>query len=269
MMTQSQNEGKALSHLARTEMLVGTASLEKFRQMRVAVFGVGGVGGYVIEALARTGIGAIDLIDNDTVSESNLNRQIIATRKTLGKPKVEVFSERIKNIDSGIQVNTYELFYLPDSNNNIPFEKFDYIVDAVDTVSAKIDLVIQAEKQGIPIISAMGCGNRLDPGKLVCTDIYKTEMDPLAKVLRKELRSRGIKKLKVVYSKEMPIKPMSASVSIEEGKSGTFNNMAGSMDKYLEDGNKHGKSVPGSSIFVPAAAGLLIASEVFRELLDL
>lgn len=254
-MSVSKNEGKAPTHLARTEMLVGTEPLQRFRKMRIAIFGVGGVGGYVMEALARSGVGTLDLIDNDTVAESNLNRQIIATGENLDKSKVNVAQARIKAIDPDIQVNTYETFYLPEMSGEIPFGEFNYIVDAIDTVSAKIDLVIQAQAHGVPIISAMGCGNRLDPGKLVCTDIYKTQMDPLAKVLRKELRERGVKRLKVVYSTEPPIKPMQAQ------DDGNYTKKA--------DVKKQRKSVPGSSAFVPGAAGLMIASEVFRDILDL
>lgn len=262
MMCGSVNEGLALPHLERTEMLVGTELLRDFRQKRVAIFGVGGVGGYVMEALARTGIGTLDLVDNDSVSESNLNRQIIATRETIGKSKVEVAAARIQNIDSGIKINLYETFYLPDTQREIPFDEFDYIVDAIDTVSAKIDLVVQAERRGIPIISAMGCGNRLNPEKLVCTDIYKTEMDPLAKIMRKELRNRGIKRLKVVYSTETPIKPMSKPTEKLSEK-----NSSDVYDSEVAKQSKPRKSIPGSTVFVPAVAGLMIASEVFRDLI--
>lgn len=230
----------------RTAMIIGEEGIELLKKKRVAVFGIGGVGGYAVEALARSGVGALDLIDNDTVCESNLNRQIIATYDSIGKNKVDVMSERIKEINKECSVKTYTTFYLPDKAEGFPFEEYDYVVDAIDTVTAKIDLAIRMERMNIPIISSMGTGNKLNPSMLEVSDIYKTSVCPLAKVMRKELRQRGVKKLKVVYSKEEPIKPSS---SLGE-KSETTR-----------------RSTPGSIAFVPAAAGLLIASEVIKDLL--
>ncbi len=229
----------------RLEMLLGTVAMRKLAASTVAVFGVGGVGSYVAESLARSGIGHLVLIDNDEVVLSNFNRQIMANEDTLGTSKVRAIAERIRKIDPQIRVDVYEMFYLPDQADQIPFDTFDYMVDAIDTVTAKLDLVQQAQKYGVPIISAMGCGNRLDPSKLVCTDVFKTYNDPLAKIMRKELKERGIRKLKVVYSSEKPLKP-------------------------LFDGsetNSARRSTPGSSIFVPASAGLLIGSIVLQDLL--
>lgn len=225
----------------RVELLLGKEAMESLAKSKVAVFGIGGVGGYVVEALVRSGIGEIHIIDSDKVCASNLNRQIIATNKTIDKYKVDVMEDRIKDINPNIKVHKYPIFYLPDNNDEIPFESFDYIVDAIDTVTAKIDIIMKAKELDIPIISAMGCGNRLDPTKLVITDIYKTKNDPLAKVMRHELKKRRIKKLTVVASTELPIKP----------------------NKELKDGKR---IVPGSSAFVPSAAGLFIASHIIREL---
>lgn len=193
-----------MEHLSRTSLILGEDAVRALRNCRIAIFGVGGVGGHAMEALARTGIGTLDLIDSDTISVSNLNRQIIATRENLGRLKVDVAKERIHSIDPETEVNAIAVFYLPGTAVKIPFEKYDYIVDATDTVAAKVDLVLQAEKYGIPIISAMGCGNRMSPEKLVCTDIYKKETDPLARIMRKELRARDVVALKVVYSTETP-----------------------------------------------------------------
>ncbi len=219
--------------------------MRKLAASTVAVFGVGGVGSYVAESLARSGVGHLALIDNDEVVLSNFNRQIMANEDTLGTSKVRAIAERIRKIDPEIKVDVYEMFYLPDQADRIPFEMFDYIVDAIDTVTAKLDLVQQAQMHHIPIISAMGCGNRLDPSKLVCTDIYKTYNDPLAKIMRKELKERGIRKLKVVYSPEKPLKPL--------------------FDGSEENSTR--RSTPGSSIFVPASAGLLIGSIVVQDLI--
>lgn len=225
----------------RTELLLGQEAMDCLAKSKVAVFGVGGVGGYVVEALVRSGVGEIHIIDSDKVCPSNINRQVIATNKTIDKYKVDVMEERIKDINPDITVYKYPIFYLPDSNDEIPFESFDYIVDAIDTVTAKIDIIMKAKELNIPIISAMGCGNRLDPTKLVITDIYKTKNDPLAKVMRHELKKRRIKKITVVASTELPIKP----------------------NKELKDGKR---IVPGSSAFVPSAAGLFIASHIVRQL---
>ncbi|MGI5989113.1 MAG: tRNA threonylcarbamoyladenosine dehydratase [Lachnospiraceae bacterium] len=236
----------------RTALLMGEENLAKLHGSRVAVFGVGGVGGYVVEALARSGVGTLDLIDNDVVSLSNLNRQIIALHSTLGQYKVDVAAERIHDIDPQIRVNTYKCFYLPEKRGNFDFTQWDYIVDAVDTVTAKIDIIAEAARCHVPIISACGCGNRMDPARLTVTDLYKTVNDPLAKVLRRECRRRGIKKLTVVCSTEPAIKPLTDG-NAETDEKGT-----------QEKGKK--RFVPGSTAFVPAAAGLLAASRVIRDL---
>jgi len=215
--------------------------MEHLSKCRVAVFGIGGVGGYVCEALVRSGVGAFDLIDNDKVCLSNINRQIIATHKTVGKYKTEVMKERMLDINPDVAVNTYNCFFLPENASDFPFDKYDYVIDAIDTVTAKIELVMQCQKAGVPIISSMGAGNKLDPTQFRVTDIYKTQMDPLAKVMRRELKKRGIKKLKVVYSEEEPVSP--------SGDTGTER-----------------KRIPGSTAFVPSVAGLIIAGEVIRDL---
>ena len=232
----------------RTELLIGEEGLQHLRKARVAVFGAGGVGGYVIEALARAGVGTLDITDSDTVSESNLNRQIIALHSTVGRKKTEVFSERIRDIDPEIRVIPYRCFYLPEQADRFDFSSYDLIVDAIDTVTAKLDIIERAYKAGIPVISAMGCGNRLDPAKLVLTDIYKTQNDPLARVMRRELKKRGVEKLTVVYSTEAPITPLPTAE---------------------EPGDHPRRSTPGSAVFVPASAGLLIASYVCRKLAGL
>lgn len=229
--------------LIRTAMLLGEDGVENLQKKRVAVFGLGGVGGYVAEALARSGIGALDLIDHDTVSKSNLNRQIIATYDTIGRPKTEVMKERIASINKDCRVRTYEEFYLPEKASGFPFGEYDYVVDAIDTVTAKIDLAVRLEQMGVPLISSMGTGNKLNPAMLEVTDIYKTSVCPLAKVMRRELKKRGVKKLKVVYSKEEAMTP----------------------HKLVEEDNAR-KATPGSTAFVPASAGLLIASEVVKDL---
>jgi len=237
-----------MNEFVRTELILGKEAIEKLSKARVAVFGVGGVGGYAIEALARSGVGTLDLIDNDTVSESNINRQIIATRKSVGLSKVEVMKQRILDINPNAIVNTYQCFYLPDKKDLFEFEKYDYIVDAIDTVTAKIDIICEAKKLNVPIISAMGCGNRLDPTKVTITDIYKTSGDPLAKIMRKELKDRRIKKLDVVYSTEKPLKPLYS---------------------ITDDNNPNRRGIPGSSAFVPPAAGLAIAYFVVKKICDI
>ena len=244
--------------LVRTAMLIGEDALARLASARVAIFGVGGVGGYAVEALARSGVGTLDLIDSDEVAVSNLNRQIIASRETVGVPKVDAFEQRIHSIFPDTKVVKHRIFYLPGEANDIDFSSFDYIVDAVDTVSAKLDIIVRAEEAGVPVISAMGCGNRLDPTKLVVTDIYKTHTDPLAKVMRTELRKRGVRKLKVVYSEELPIKPLPEEHFLGEV----------SADAGEDNGHKR-RSTPGSTAFVPGAAGLIIASVVVRELAGL
>lgn len=234
----------------RTAMLLGEDGIETLQKKRVAVFGLGGVGGYVVEALARSGIGALDLIDHDTVAESNLNRQIIATYDTIGRLKTEVMKERIESIRKDCEIRLYSSFYLPEKASEFPFEEYDYVVDAIDTVTAKIDLAVRMETMGIPLISCMGTGNKLNPAMLEVTDIYKTSVCPLAKVMRKELKSRGVKKLKVVYSKEEAMTPICFDA----------------MENKENESAVRRKATPGSSAFVPASAGLLIASEVIKDL---
>lgn len=235
------------NQFARTELLLGGEALDKLSRSRVAVFGIGGVGGYVCEALARSGVGKFDLIDNDKVSLTNLNRQIIATHKTIGRAKAEVMKERILDINPEADVRVYECFFLPENGDEFPFEEYDYIVDAVDTVTAKIELVRRAEEKNIPIISSMGTGNKLDAGQFKITDIYRTKMCPLAKVMRHELKKRGIQKCKVVYSEEMPVRP-AKGLPEEEKPIGK-------------------RSVPGSVAYVPSVAGLMIAGEVIKDLI--
>ena len=230
----------------RTEMLLGKAAMEKLKNSRVAVFGVGGVGGYTVEALARSGVGTIDVIDNDEVALSNLNRQIIATVNTVGMAKVEVAKQRILSINPNAVVNVHNTFYLPENSDEFDFSAYDYVVDAIDTVTAKISLVMKCNEAGTPIISSMGTGNKLNPCELEVTDIYKTSVCPLARVMRKELKDRGVKKLKVVYSKEEPVKPI-----LSEGAENTPGRRA----------------TPGSTAFVPSVAGLIIASEVIKDLI--
>lgn len=227
---------------SRTARVMGSEALETLAQKHVAIFGVGGVGGYVAEALARSGVGTIEIIDNDDISLTNLNRQIIATRSTVGQVKVTAMANRIRDINPDIQVIAHRTFYMPEQAEHFDFSAFDYVIDAIDTVTAKLDIIRRCCELGTPVISAMGCGNRFDPTKLVVTDIYKTQMDPLAKVIRRELRKDGIRKLKVVYSTEAPIPP------------------------YEDEEETTRRSLPGSTPFVPAAAGLIIASEVVREL---
>lgn len=236
----------------RTELLIGTEAVERLRKSRVAVFGVGGVGGFTVEALARAGVGELDLIDKDTISISNINRQLIATTANIGKLKVEEMKERIAQINPEIKVNAYPCFFLPETAEQFDFAQYDYVVDAVDTVTAKIELALCCQKAGIAIIAAMGAGNKLDPTRFEVADIYKTSVCPLAKVMRRELKKRGIEKLKVVYSKEEPRKPL---VSEEKtGKSQT----PGREPRVRQS--------PGSISFVPSAAGLIIAAEVIKDI---
>lgn len=230
---------------ARTELLLGTEAMEKLHNSRVAVFGVGGVGGYAVEALVRSGIGTIDIIDNDEVALSNLNRQIIATYKTVGMSKVDAMEERIHDINPDCVVNKHKCFYLPETASEFDFSKYDYVVDAIDTVTGKINLVLQAREAETRIISSMGAGNKLDPTRFEVEDIYKTSVCPLAKVMRRELKKRGVKHLKVVYSKEEAITPKG--------------------ELPCED-NSGKRSVPGSTAFVPSVVGLIIASEVVKDL---
>lgn len=240
---------------SRTERLIGRKAMETLGQSRVAVFGIGGVGGYVVEALVRSGVGAIDLIDNDKVCLSNLNRQIIATNSTIGQYKVDAMRERILDINSECRVEVHKCFYLPETKDRFVFEQYDYVVDAIDTVSGKIQLVLQAQEVGVPMISCMGAGNKLNPAEFEVADIYETSVCPLAKVMRRELRKRNVKGLKVVYSKEEPVEPLE-----EEGEKEIC--PAGEEFKSSKR-----RAIPGSNAFVPSVAGLIIASEVVKDLI--
>ena len=247
-----------LTQFSRTELLLGKDAMQKLSESRVAVFGVGGVGGYVCAALVRSGVGAFDLIDDDKVCLTNLNRQIIATRKTVGKYKVDVMKERILDINPDADVRIHKCFFLPENADEFPFGEYDYVVDAVDTVTAKIELVMQAQKMHVPIISSMGAGNKLDGSQFRVADIYKTKVCPLAKVMRHELKKRGVKKLKVVYSEEMPTRP------IEDMAISCRTNCIcppGAEHKCTER-----RDIPGSVAFVPSVAGLIIAGEVVKDL---
>lgn len=229
---------------SRQNIVFGSESLKKLKNSRVAVFGVGGVGGYVCEALARSGVGTLDIIDNDTVSPSNINRQIIALHSTIGKSKVDVCKERLLDINPQIVVNSYNCFFLKENENEFEFEKFDYIVDAIDTVSGKLALAVIADKSNIPIISSMGAGNKTDPTQFKVSDIYKTSVCPLAKAMRKLCRDNGVKKLKVVYSEEAP-----------------------TIKEELIDESTNKRQIPGSVSFVPSVAGLIMAGEVVKDLI--
>ena len=238
-----------LNQFSRTELMLGRGAMEKLKKSRVAVFGIGGVGGHAAEALVRTGIGAIDLIDNDTISLTNINRQIIATHKTVGKYKVDVAKERLMDINPECRIETYKTFYMPENAHEFDFNIYDYIIDAIDTVTGKIAIIENAQKTKTPVISSMGAGNKLDPTAFEVADIYKTSVCPLAKVMRYELKKRGIKGLKVVYSKEMPVQ-LSDDVSKDAIKELKGNGRA-----------------PGSNAFVPSVAGLIIAGEVIKDLI--
>lgn len=239
---------------SRTRLLLGQAGLDQLRRARVAVFGVGGVGGYVVEALARSGVGALDLIDDDKVCLSNLNRQIIATRSTLGQYKVDAAAARIRDIDPDIQVRTYKTFYTPETADQFDFTQYSYVVDAIDTVTGKLALVMQARDAGVPIICSMGAGNKLDPSRFEVADIYDTSVCPLARVMRNECRKRGIKHLKVVYSKEPALAPRMEEMEPETTAEPTARPGAPK------------KRAPGSLAFVPSAAGLILAGEVICDL---
>lgn len=231
----------------RTKLLYGEEAVQKFKQARVAVFGIGGVGGHLTEALIRSGIGTIDIVDNDTVSLTNINRQIIATHETVGKPKVDVMDERIKSINPDCIVNKYNAFVLPENIDEFDFSKYDYVADAIDTVSGKLAIIKKAYELGTPVISSMGAGNKLDPTQFEITDINKTSVCPLARVMRKLCKENGIKKLKVVYSKEPAIMPFEISDNNEESSK---------------------RQTPGSNAIVPAVAGLIIASEILKDIAD-
>ena len=247
-----------LNQFSRTQLLLGQTAIERLQGSRVAVFGIGGVGGYVCEALVRSGVGAFDLIDDDRVCLTNLNRQIIATRKTVGQYKADVMEARIHDINPNAQVTVHKTFFLPENAQDFPFDQYDYIVDAVDTVSAKIALVMEAQARNIPIISSMGAGNKLDTTAFRVADIYETQVCPLARIMRRELRKRGVERLKVVYSQEPPIRPIEdMSISCR-------------THCICPPGTKHKctdrRDIPGSTAFVPSVAGLIIAGEVIRDL---
>ena len=235
------------NQFSRTERLLGKENMEKLAAARVCIFGIGGVGGYVAEALARSGVGHLELVDNDVICLSNLNRQIIATHETLGQYKVDVMKERILSINPTAEVTVYKCFYLPETRAQFDFTNYDYVVDAIDTVAGKIALVLQAEESGTPVISSMGAGNKLDPAAFQVADIYQTSVCPLAKVMRRELKRRGVKKLKVVYSKEQPVAVQNDEESLLSSPR---------------------RSIPGSIAFVPSVAGLIIAGEVVKDLVN-
>ena len=247
-----------LNQFSRTQLLLGQDGMDRLANARVAVFGVGGVGGFTVEALARSGVGTIDLIDDDKVCLTNINRQIIALRSTVGKYKVDVAAERLRDINQNIQVNTYKTFYMPDTAHQFDFSQYDYVVDAIDTITGKLELVMQAHKAGTPIICSMGAGNKLDPTAFRVADIYKTSVDPLARVMRHELRKRGIKKLKVVYSEEPPMRPVDDMASSCRTKCIC---PPGAARKCTER-----RDIPGSNAFVPSVVGLIIAGEVIKDL---
>lgn len=237
-----------LNRFSRTQLLYGREAMTYLASCRIAVFGIGGVGGYVVEALARSGIGALDLIDNDRVCLTNINRQIIATEKTVGEYKVDVAKERVCEINPDCRVRTYKTFYLPKTQDQFDFGEYDYIVDAIDTVTGKLAIIENAKKCGTPVISSMGAGNKTNPAAFEVADIYETSVCPLAKIMRRECRKRGIESLKVVYSKEEPVRPLEEAEAEE--------NSAGRRD------------IPGSAAFVPSVAGLIMAGEVINDLVD-
>ncbi len=233
-----------VTQFSRTELLIGKDGLEKLSNSRVAVFGIGGVGGYVVEALVRSGVGAIDLIDNDKVSLTNINRQIIATHKTIGEYKVDVAEVRVLEINPNVKITKHQIFYTPENSDTVDFSKYDYVVDAIDTVVGKLEIIERSKRANIPVISSMGAGNKMHPEMFEIADISKTSVCPLAKVIRQELKKRRIKGVKVVYSKELPIKPAASDEKVE-GK----------------------RQIAGSMAFVPSAVGLIIAGEVIRDLI--
>ena len=247
-----------LNQFSRTELLLGQEGMEKLYRARVAVFGIGGVGGYTVEALARSGVGTLDLIDDDKVCLTNLNRQIFATRKTVGQYKVDVAQQRILEINPKAVVHTYKTFYAPQTAELFDFSQYDYVVDAIDTVTGKLELVEQAEKAGVPIISSMGAGNKMDPTAFEVADIYETSVCPLARVMRKELKKRGIEKLKVVYSKEPPMTP------IDDMAISCRTNCICPPETARKFTQR--RQVPGSNAFVPPVVGLIIAGEVVKDL---
>lgn len=250
-----------LNQFSRTELLIGSSNMERLKNVRVAVFGIGGVGGYTVEALARSGVGTLDLIDDDRICLTNLNRQIYALRSTIGKYKVDVAKERILDINPDAVVNTYRTFYMPDTAELFDFKEYDYVVDAIDTVTGKIALVMQAKEAGTPIISSMGAGNKMDPASFQVADIYKTSVCPLARVMRKELKQRGVRHLKVVYSTEQALEPVSST----ENSCRTHCVCPPGTARTCTIR----RQIPGSNAFVPSAAGLIIAAEVVKDLIDL
>lgn len=243
-------ENKVINQFSRTELLYGEEAMRKLAASRVAVFGIGGVGGYVVEALVRSGVGTLDIIDDDKVCMSNLNRQIIATRETIGRYKVDVAEERIHDINPDCVVNAHKTFFLPETQDQFDFSEYDYVVDAIDTVAGKLAIIEKAKKAGTPVISSMGAGNKINPAMFEVSDIYKTTICPLAKVIRHECRKRGIDSLKVVYSKEMPIKPLEDT---------------GCSQEVAENRTKR-RATPGSTAFVPSVVGLIIAGEVINDI---
>ena len=262
--------------LQRTQLIYGKKALDRLASARVAVFGIGGVGGYVVEALARSGVGALDLIDNDTVAESNLNRQIIATRGTIGRYKTDVAAERVASINPDCIVRTYTTFYLPETQDQFDFRNYDYVVDAIDTVTGKLTIIENAKAAGVPVISSMGTGNKTDPSRLRAADIYETSVCPLARVMRRECKKRGINSLKVVFSTEEPVVPGAAD-RVCSAADGTYSLAGGVADGAGNTAGPGGaapaeqpapgrRQVPGSTAFVPAAAGLLIASVIVNNL---
>lgn len=238
---------------SRTELLFGEDAMKVLANSRVAVFGVGGVGGYTVEALARSGVGALDLIDDDKVCVTNINRQIIALGSTVGMYKVDAAAERIRDINPDCKVTCHKMFYMPETADKLDFSQYDYVIDAIDTVMGKLEIIMQAKSAGVPVISSMGAGNKLDPTAFEVSDIYKTSVCPLAKVMRYQLKRRGVKKLKVVYSKEQPLVPQ--GIAAEDG-SGNTDMRTGAARR----------STPGSAAFVPSVAGLIIAGEVIKDL---
>lgn len=247
-----------LNQFSRTQLLLGADNMDRLSNAKVAVFGIGGVGGYVVEALARSGVGSFVLVDDDKVCLTNINRQIIATRKTVGKYKVDVMKERILEINPDADVEVRKCFYLPENAHEFPFEEYSYVVDAVDTVTAKIEIIMRAKAAEIPVISCMGAGNKLDASSFQVADIYKTKMCPLAKVMRRELKARGVKKLKVVYSEEKPVRPLEdMSISCRQHCVCP----PGTDRKCTER-----RDIPGSIAFVPSVAGLILAGEVVKDL---
>lgn len=239
-----------LNQFARTELLIGKTALDKLRKSHVAVFGIGGVGGYVVEALVRSGVEHFTLVDSDTVSMTNLNRQIIALQETVGKYKVDVMAKRIHSINPQAVVNAHRCFFLPENQEQFDFSQYDYVVDAVDTVAAKIAIIMKSKEAGVPVISSMGAGNKMNPAMFEVADIYKTSVCPLARVMRQAMKKRNVKHLKVVYSKELPLKPAPDMVAV-----------------CAEEGVQK-RSLPGSNAFTPSVAGLIIASEVVKDLVD-